>query len=861
MRWPTHPVVIATALLTLTLCISQGSANAVFELRLKHFLNANGRDIEGHCCQGFRDARGRCSGSCSTKFRVCLKVYQEEIDPSPPCTFGEAITPTLGENDVDFSKADLGAFANPVRFMLASWQGTFSLIIEAFHDDGTNETAAYGGPTLITRLMTQRFLDLGESWTEDDHSTDHASLSYEYRVTCQEHYYGDGCRKSCRPRNDTFGHYLCNATGDLVCMEGWTGIEGYCVDPICREGCHDKTGYCHKPDECKCHMGWQGPNCDQCVKYPGCQYGSCEKPWQCNCDEGWGGLFCNADLNYCTNHRPCKNGGTCYNTEPGSYTCECPAGFSGTNCEIINDTCATTPCQNGGTCLDTGDDNFVCQCPSGYTGQYCQISGQSCTDRPCRHGATCTDTPTGYRCLCRAGFEGPSCERPVNECASAPCLNGGACVDEHDGFTCVCGVGYTGPRCEVNIDDCAHRPCLNGGTCVDAVDSYVCRCVPGFVGDLCQTNVDECRGAPCAHGGVCVDRVNGFTCQCPAGWGGRQCTERATVPAAACASNPCHNGGYCREAPALAGGFTCSCPDGFGGPRCSIPTGSIVPRADPVTETMSAAQVVLVVVFSIAVPVLAVVSVLVIVCMKRRRQRERARQDEEARRQNEANTVHNAVNAANNNKCLEDHMIFNALEYPVKPLNTHHAPPPPPPGPAPRHLPHHHHHHHHHDAHDYKKPTENAYSIVPARSTKTINTDVSRLSLADRLEKDFDAAPPRTTPTSEYGAAPCKAFPDAMLPRTHSHSDVYSKRGGGGGGGGGGCSSGGGSSGGGGGGCGVGGSTTSTNTSSGGGGSGGDMHNSTHTLSSTCTPSTCTTPSSVYVIEEHYDENYIATEV
>ena len=39
------------------------------------------------------------------------------------------------------------------------------------------------------------------------------------------------------------------------------------------------------------------------------------------------------------------------------------------------------------------------------------------------------------------------------------------------------------------------------------------------------------------------------------------------------------------------------------------------------------------------------------------------------------------------------------------------------------------------------------------------------------------------------------------------------------------------------------------------------LHNSTHTLTSTCSPSTCTTPSSVYVIEEHCDENYIATEV
>lgn len=236
--------------------------------------------------------------------------------------------------------------------------------------------------------------------------------------------------------------------------------------------------------------------------------------------------------------------------------------------------------------------------------------------------------------------------------------------------------------------------------------------------------------------------------------------------------------------------------------------------------------------FSVAVPVLAVVSALAIVCMKRRRRRERARQDEEARRQNEQNMVHNAVNAANN-KCLEDHMIINSLDYPAKPLNTqHHA------------LPHlqggHHLHLHEPDA---KKAVENTYSIVPARSTKTINTDVSRLSLADCLEKGLDApahAPAcRGTPTSELNA-PCKVLPEPPLPRVHSHSDVYSKRnsliGSGGGGGGGGVGSGGGGS------C--------------------DIHTSTNTLTSTCTPSTCTTPSSVFVIEEHYDdENYIATEV
>lgn len=45
-------------------------------------------------------------------------------------------------------------------------------------------------------------------------------------------------------------------------------------------------------------------------------------------------VMCSADLNYCGTNRPCKNGGTCMNTEPNEYKCACPDSYSGRNCEI-----------------------------------------------------------------------------------------------------------------------------------------------------------------------------------------------------------------------------------------------------------------------------------------------------------------------------------------------------------------------------------------------------------------------------------------------------------------------------------------------------------------------------------------------
>ncbi|KAH0951722.1 hypothetical protein HN011_001316, partial [Eciton burchellii] len=548
---------------------------------------------------------------------------------------------------------------------------------------------------LITRLTTQKWLDVGPEWTLDEHKSAHSQMQYEYRVTCAAHYYGKGCENLCRPRDDNFGHYSCSPSGERVCLSGWKG--DYCNSPRCLPGCDEQHGHCSRPNECICHNGWKGPLCNQCVRYPGCLHGSCQKPWECECDEGWGGLFCNQDLNYCTNHKPCLNGGTCFNTGQGSYTCSCPSGFTGTDCQTPLFDCHSKPCLNGGTCSmessvsayangtellssSSGKQHhrggYRCTCPPGWRGRHCEITSKSCRDSPCHHGATCDDdSMRGYVCRCPAGYTGVDCETQLDECAPNPCANGGTCTDYVNGYRCNCPAGFTGERCEINVDDCQDDPCLNGGTCVDLVNGFRCQCVPGYVGRLCQDKVDYCLAKPCANGGRCISGTNDYRCACKPGFTGKDCS----VDVDECRSAPCKNGGTCRN---RVNGFLCECPTGWHGDTCgeeagaamgspavlpstvaSSNTGSAIPAAVPPSgasywsgnlskhvasaearnTNLTTEHVVMIATISTAVPAFILFAVVAVMCMKRRRKREQAKADEEARLQNERNAVHSSM--------------------------------------------------------------------------------------------------------------------------------------------------------------------------------------------------------------------------
>ncbi|XP_074517911.1 protein jagged-1a-like isoform X2 [Halichoeres trimaculatus] len=542
--------------LLLLLCarIQVSSASGHFELQVSSMHNLKGQLQSGACCDGARDlAADRCTeDECDTYFRVCLKEYQLKVSSGGPCSFGTASTPVLGGNTftVHNGKSDAAGMALPFSF---AWPRSYTLIVEAL--DYNNDSSS---SSVIEKAVHSGMINPGRQWQTLKHDGRVAQFTFQVRLTCDEHYYGFGCNKFCRPRDDFFGHYECDHNGNKTCLDGWSGPD--CNTAICRQGCSSEHGSCKVPGECKCLYGWQGDYCDQCIPHPGCVHGSCVEPWQCLCDTNYGGQLCDKDLNTCATLQPCLNGGTCSNTGPDKYHCSCPDGFSGLSCQRVDHACLSDPCLNGASCAETSL-GFECRCAPGWSGPSCSINVNECEVNPCRHGGSCQDLVNGFRCACPPQWTGKTCLIDANECEDSPCVNADACRNLIGGYFCECLPGWTGQNCDININDCRGQ-CVNGASCEDLVDGFRCLCAQGFSGEHCETDVDECLSGPCLNGGRCHDEVNGFSCLCPPGFSGSRCQSDIDY----CLHAPCQNGGQCFN---LASDYVCECPEDYEGRNCS----------------------------------------------------------------------------------------------------------------------------------------------------------------------------------------------------------------------------------------------------------------------------------------------------
>nr|XP_057928298.1 protein crumbs homolog 1 isoform X2 [Doryrhamphus excisus] len=208
--------------------------------------------------------------------------------------------------------------------------------------------------------------------------------------------------------------------------------------------------------------------------------------------------------------------------------------------------CVPNPCLNGGECRDLFNA-FNCSCAEGWAGRHCSFFTDTCASRPCLHG-NCSVNGLTYKCTCELGYTGVDCEQEVDVCENHLCAHGGTCLHGPDGYACLCPENYTGPLCNEQVeeipwyivvrnvrpklpvsvcgDNVRNYTCFNGGNCTERELS--CDCPPGFTGHRCEQEVDECKSNPCLNGGYCRNLVNKFHCVCDMSFAGDICQTDLT---------------------------------------------------------------------------------------------------------------------------------------------------------------------------------------------------------------------------------------------------------------------------------------------------------------------------------------------
>ena len=255
-----------------------------------------------------------------------------------------------------------------------------------------------------------------------------------YTCLCSDEYTGVNCEYStattidyettqwpCFPRDDCMGHYTCNNETDAQeCLVGWTGND-----------CNTRDIAANVADsECPA-----GAGLTRCLNGGTCFDGAC-----C-CVDGYEGVLCQTQIIECLS-APCQNGGSCQDGI-GYYTCVCPSGWTGTNCERMD------TYRRRGSVWDFNrrekePDNFEL---FDYKDKYGDKGNvDNTTEEGTKHVTDNEeDCSVPGRCM-QSDFSTKQMEISITMDTKSPCQS---------------------------------RPCQNGGKCENVVDDYVCHCAQG----------------------------------------------------------------------------------------------------------------------------------------------------------------------------------------------------------------------------------------------------------------------------------------------------------------------------------------------------------------------------------------------
>ena len=212
-------------------------------------------------------------------------------------------------------------------------QITFQLYIKARDSD-----PGLSGDDDLDDIFINRALELNSSFTEMEEYTgilNRVTFRAQFRVVCQQDYYGANCSTFCMGQNDNVnGHYTCNSDGSIQCLEGFENPNNNCRDSKLIMNLSYTIGIIQFPH-----------NHELAVINP--------------CDSS-----------------ACANNGSCTPMGPFNFTCVCVAGYTGPICAYDIDDCLSVTCPNNSMCVD-GVDSYECICDPNF-----KLDGDRCVQIP-----------------------------------------------------------------------------------------------------------------------------------------------------------------------------------------------------------------------------------------------------------------------------------------------------------------------------------------------------------------------------------------------------------------------------------------------------------------------------------------------
>ncbi|CAL1534783.1 unnamed protein product, partial [Lymnaea stagnalis] len=302
---------------------------------------------------------------------------------------------------------------------------------------------------------------------------------------------------SCRQgfRLDATNKKTCRDVNE--CEEQTSQCKHTCKNTEGSYNCSCYEGYNLKSDGYTCELTSNGKReCEHCQHT--CLFNETTNTASCVCDKGYKPDPNNTneclDINECELlNMPCSQ--SCNNTE-GNFKCYCYTGFklesdivSCKACEIpsYGEDCAKT-CQ----CNGRGSCNTVkgCVCDVNWTGVNCDIDVDECaTQGSCPEGQLCLNTYGSFTCSCPTGyvFAGQVCN-DTDECSNlqinVTCdLRKEVCINTVGSYWCDCKQGYARDNnstcqdideCALHIDGCQHM-------CHNVEGRFNCECDYGYI--------------------------------------------------------------------------------------------------------------------------------------------------------------------------------------------------------------------------------------------------------------------------------------------------------------------------------------------------------------------------------------------